>query len=68
MSIPKYEVWFTVEDGVVTVEGHVEHRVQAAEAIARIGEIPGTVEVVDRLRWTHDDSVIAQGPIPWVGF
>ena len=68
MSIPKYEVWFTVEDGVVTAEGHVEHRVQAAEAISRIREIPGTVEVVDRLRWTHDDSVIAQGPIPWVGF
>lgn len=68
MSIPKYEVWFTVEDGVVTVEGHIEHRVQAAEAVERIREIPGTVEVVDRLRWTHDDSVIAQGPIPWVGF
>lgn len=68
MSLPKDEVRFSVDDGVVTVEGDIEHRVQAAEVVERLRSIAGIVDVVDRLRWSNDDSVIAQGPVPWVGF
>jgi len=67
MSLPRNEVHFSVDDGVVTVEGVVEHRVQVPEVLDRVRGIAGTVDVVDRLRWTHDDAALASGPFPWVG-
>ena len=61
-------MWFTVEDGVVTVEGHIGHRVQAAEAVERDrGKSPASSRCSTGSVGTHDDSVIARGPIPWVG-
>jgi len=67
MSLSRLEVRFLVEDGVVTVEGTVDHRVQVPEIVDRIRGLDGTIDVVDRLRWTHDDSILAQGPVPWAG-
>ena len=67
MSLPRDEVRFSIEDGVVTVEGVVDHRVQVPEILDRVKGIAGTVDVVDRLRWTHDDATLAAGPFPWVG-
>lgn len=67
MSLPRNDIHFSVDEGVVTVEGLVEHRVQIPEVLDRVRGIAGTVDVIDRLRWTHDDATLASGPIPWVG-
>lgn len=67
MSLPKEQVGFTVVDGVVTLDGRVEHRSQVPAIVERIRRIPGIVEVLEQLRWSQDDSTLAQGPVPWVG-
>jgi CBS domain-containing protein len=67
MSLPRNEVSFSVEDGVVTLEGLVEHRVQVPEILDRIRSVPGVVDVVDRLGWTDADTALAAGPFPWGG-
>lgn len=67
MSLPRKEVSFSVEDGVVTLEGQVEHRVQVPEILDRVRRVPGVVDVVDRLGWTDADTAMAAGPFPWGG-
>ena len=48
---------------MVTVEGHIEHRVQAAEAVeTNQAELPGIVEVLDRLRWERRPLGDRAGP------
>jgi CBS domain-containing protein len=44
-----------VDDGVVTLEGHVQHR-SAARSLVRMSErVPGVTGVEDRMSWEDDD-------------
>ncbi|MFY1671447.1 CBS domain-containing protein [Plantactinospora sp. WMMB334] len=45
-----------VVDGAVTLTGTVESRSLAGLVVTFVTEVAGVVEVVDRLRWEHDDS------------
>lgn len=67
MSLPVHDPRYSVADGVATIEGRLEHRVHAEEIIDRVHEIPGIVDVVDRLSWDDGDDVFAQGSVPWLG-
>lgn len=67
MSLPVNDPRSVVTDGVATIEGRLEHRVQAEETIRRVHEIPGIVDVIDRLTWDDPDDVFAQGPVTWIG-
>jgi len=45
-------------DGVVTLTGLVPWRSSAREIVARVSALDGVVDIVDRLSWSHDDSVM----------
>jgi CBS domain-containing protein len=45
-----------VTDGVVTLSGTVDRRSTAAILARLTGSVPGVLEVVSRLAWTHDDT------------
>jgi CBS-domain-containing membrane protein len=47
-----------VRDGVVTLSGLVPWRNSARELVDRVSGVDGVVDVVDRLSWSHDDSVM----------
>jgi hypothetical protein len=67
MSLPVNEPRSSVRDGVATIEGRLEHRAQAEAIIDRVYEVPGLVDVDDRLTWDDGDDVFAQSSVPWFG-
>lgn len=68
MSIPASAVHATVNEGIVTLEGQVERRSQVPSIVDRVRRIAGTVEVVTRLNWIEDDTLLEFGPLPRVGW
>ena len=67
LSLPMNDPRSVVTDGVATIEGRLEHRVQAEEIIRRVHEVAGIVDVVDRLTWDDPDDVFAKSPVAWIG-
>lgn len=65
MSVPG--VRCQVREGVITLEGSVEHRSQVPGILERIHRVAGSVDVIGRLNWTQDDLVPVTWPSPWVG-
>jgi osmotically-inducible protein OsmY len=63
-NLPGDAVQVEVRDGVVTLTGLVPWRSSALELIDRVGGMDGVVEVVDRLSWSHDDTVRV-ATMPW---
>ncbi|MEV4363928.1 CBS domain-containing protein [Nonomuraea sp. NPDC004186] len=51
----------SVNDGVVTLSGRMEHRAEAAIAVRVVGNVNGVVSVVDELAWKIDDSAWQAG-------
>lgn len=67
LSIPEHEVRAVVTDGVVVLEGRVERRSQVPPVVDRVRRVPGTIEVVGRLTWAEDDTLVELGPLPSIG-
>jgi CBS domain-containing protein len=67
LSLPVNEPRSSVRDGIATIEGRLEHRAQAEAIIDRVYEVPGIVDVDDRLTWDDGDAIFAQGSVPWFG-
>ena len=61
------EVRCDVVDGVVTLEGAVEHRSQVPMILDRIRRVGGAIDVVNRMRWVDDDDLPILHPAPWIG-
>jgi CBS domain-containing protein len=55
-----------VNDGVVTLEGLVEHRSQVPGILERIRGVAGSIDVVGRLNWMEDDELPILRPAPWI--
>lgn len=55
-----------VRDGVVTLEGLVEHRSQLPGILDRIRHVAGTIDVIGRLSWIEDDEIPVIQPVPWI--
>jgi CBS domain-containing protein len=45
-----------VRDGIVVLSGCVDHRPLAAFLLQAVREVPGVVDVENRLSWRHDDA------------
>jgi CBS domain-containing protein len=64
-----HAVQVEVRDGVVRMEGLVEHRTLAQRIVDRVRLLDGVVAVeAERLDWEVDDTVQPVSPVPWVGF
>ena len=64
-----HAVEVSVREGVVRLEGLVEHRTLAQRIVDRVRLFDGVVAVdADRLDWEVDDTVQPVSPVPWVGF
>jgi hypothetical protein len=50
LNLQRYPVRLTFRDGILTVEGEVEHIAAKKLAVERAAAVPGVVGVVDRLR------------------
>ena len=57
-NLPGDAVQVEVRDGVVTLTGLVPWRSSAREIVDRVSGMDGVVDIVDRLSWSHDDSVM----------
>jgi CBS-domain-containing membrane protein len=67
--MPEPDVEVSVRDGVVRLEGLVEHRTLAQRIVDRVRLFDGVVAVeAERLDWEVDDTVQPVSPVPWVGF
>lgn len=67
--MPDPDVEVSVRDGVVRLEGLVEHRTLAQRIVDRVRLFDGVVAVeAERLDWEVDDTVQPVSPVPWVGF
>jgi CBS-domain-containing membrane protein len=64
-NLPDHAVQVQARDGVVTLTGEVPWRSSAREIVDRVRALDGVVDVVDRLSWTHDDTVTATAT-PWI--
>jgi CBS domain-containing protein len=58
----------TVTDGVVRLGGRVERRSSVPEILGSVRDVPGVVELEDRLSWELDDILVPVTTVPWVGF
>lgn len=56
MWLDPAELAVQVTDGVVTLSGTVDRRSTAAILVRLVEAVPGVLEVVNRLAWTHDDT------------
>ncbi len=56
LSLDTGDVRVHVEDGVVTLHGHVEHRSAAQDAVRLTAEVDGVAQVLDRLTFAIDDT------------
>jgi CBS domain-containing protein len=64
-----HAVEVSVRDGIVRLEGLVEHRTLAQRIVDRVRLFDGVVAVeADRFDWEVDDTVQPVSPVPWVGF
>ena len=63
-NLPGDAVQVEVRDGVVTLTGLVPWRTSAREIVDRVSGMDGVVDVVDRLSWSHDDTVRV-ATMPW---
>jgi CBS domain-containing protein len=64
-----YQVRVDVREGVVRLEGLVEHRTLAQRVMDRVRLLDGVVAIdAERLDWEVDDTVQPVSPVPWVGF
>jgi CBS domain-containing protein len=63
MSEP--EVRCDVTDGIVTLEGRVERRLQVPMILERVRRVAGAIDVVSRLQW-EDEGSHADRPMPWI--
>jgi len=57
-NLPGDAVQVEVRDGVVTLTGLVPWRSSAREIVDRVSGMDGVVDIVDRLSWSHDDSIM----------
>jgi CBS domain-containing protein len=57
-----------VEDGVVTLEGRVEHRSTISLIVALVAAVEGVVDVVVRTTFEHDDTTHLFAESPWLAF
>lgn len=56
LSIDPRTVQVQVVDGVVTLDGRVDNRSLAGLTVRMATDVPGVVDVVDKLTWERDDS------------
>lgn len=63
-NLPADAVEVEVREGVVTLSGRVPWRSSAREIVDRVLALDGVVDVVDRLRWAHDDAA-SPAATPW---
>ncbi|MGW4958328.1 BON domain-containing protein, partial [Nonomuraea sp. NPDC004186] len=49
-------VTVSVNEGVVTLSGRLEHRAEAAITVRVVGNVNGVISVADELAWEIDDS------------
>jgi CBS domain-containing protein len=66
LGVSEHDIRYIVADGVVTLEGRIEHRLQAEEIVRRVHEVPGTVGVIERLTWEDADDAYAHSPLAWM--
>lgn len=66
MSLP--ELRCTVRDGVVTLEGIVERGSQIPTILQQVRRVPGTIDVVNRLRGRRGEDRTLVRPGPWSPF
>ncbi|WP_328675114.1 CBS domain-containing protein [Streptomyces sp. NBC_00343] len=57
LRLPPAAVALDVRDGVVTLTGEVERRIEATVAQRMIQQVDGVIDVVSELTWRIDDSV-----------
>ncbi|WP_043670604.1 CBS domain-containing protein [Streptomyces xylophagus] len=57
LRLPPTAVAVDVRDGVVTLTGEVERRIEATVAQRMIQQVDGVIDVVSELTWRIDDSV-----------
>ncbi|WP_329347869.1 CBS domain-containing protein [Streptomyces sp. NBC_01261] len=57
LRLPPTAVALDVRDGVVTLTGEVERRIEATVAQRMIQQVDGVIDVVSELTWRIDDSV-----------
>jgi len=57
-NLPADAVQVEIRDGVVTLSGLVPWRSSARELVDRVSGMDGVVDIVDRLSWSHDASVM----------
>lgn len=57
LCLPPTAVALDVHDGVVTLTGEVERRIEATVAQRMIQQVDGVIDVVSELTWRIDDSV-----------
>jgi CBS-domain-containing membrane protein len=55
------EVQVEVAEGIVTLTGNVDRRSTAQIAVHLSRAVPGVIEVIDRLSFTFDDTVVTAG-------
>jgi CBS domain-containing protein len=62
LSIDPHAVHVDVVDGVVTIDGKVETRSLADITKRLIADVPGVVDIVDKLGWEQDDARLIRAP------
>lgn len=68
LRLPPDAVHAEVSEGIVVLDGCVERRTLAPDAVAHVRSVEGVIDVVDRLTWDYDDTVAAGYGAGWVGF
>jgi CBS domain-containing protein len=61
LAIDPRTVEVAVDDGIVTIDGKVETHSLADIARRMIADVPGVVDIVDRLEWERDDAHLVRG-------
>jgi osmotically-inducible protein OsmY len=62
LSIDPHAVHVDVVDGLVTIDGKVETRSLADITKRLIADVPGVVDIVDKLGWEQDDARLIRAP------
>ncbi len=68
LRLPPDAVHAEVNEGIVVLDGCVERRTLAPDAVAHVRTVEGVIDVVDHLTWDYDDTVTAGYGAGWVGF
>ena len=68
LRLPPDAIHAEVNEGIVVLDGCVERRTLAPDAVTHVRTVEGVIDVVDRLTWDYDDTVAAGYGAGWVGF